>query len=257
MDNRQHGLSGLENRVSTQHSDRELRMADAFVSLADTLVRGFDIATVLVGLAETCVDLLGVTAAGLMLVDPHGRLRVMASSSERSRLVELMEIQNEEGPCLDAYRSSAAIVVRDLDVDGSRWPTFTPEALRVGFHGVYALPMRLREQTIGALNLFHQERDAVSPNALRIGQGLADVATIAILQQREMQHGNELNEQLQAALNSRIVIEQAKGVLAERERVDMDAAFELLRRNARSTSRPLSQVARLVIDGETITQSTS
>ena len=167
--------------MSVEHSNRELRMADAFVMLADTLVQGFDVATVFHGLAETSVDLLDVSAAGLMLVDPHGHLRVMASSSERSRMLELMEVQNEEGPCLDAFRSSRGVLAPDLTADVQRWPRFTAEATRVGFAAAYALPMRLRGQTIGALNLFHQDPNAVSADALRIGQGLADIATIAIL----------------------------------------------------------------------------
>jgi GAF domain-containing protein len=233
----------------TQHSERELRMADAFVLLADTLVHGFDIAAVFLGLAETSVDLLDVTAAGLMLVDAHGHLRVMASSSERSRMLELMEIQNEEGPCLDAFRSTLPVVAHDLHAHDNRWPRFTPEAIRVGFSAAYALPMRLRNQTIGAFNLFHHEPNAVSDDALRIAQGLADVATIAILQQRAAQRGNDLNEQLQTALNSRIVIEQAKGVLAEREGIDVDEAFGMLRQRARSTSTPISQVARDLVSG--------
>ena len=236
--------------MNAHPSDRELRMADAFVMLADTLVTGFDIATVFFGLAETTVDLLEVSAAGLMLVDPHGELRVMASSSERSRMLELMEIQNEEGPCLDAFRSSRAVVAHDLHSHEERWPRFTREAVHVGFSAAYALPMRLREHTIGALNLFHQQPNAVSDTALRIGQGLADIATIAILQQRAAQRGNDLNEHLQTALNSRIVIEQAKGVLAEREGIDVDEAFERLRRRARSTSTPISQIARDVVVGD-------
>jgi transcriptional regulator with GAF, ATPase, and Fis domain len=240
----------MEKRMSTEPSNRELKLADAFVTLADTLVRGFDVATVFVSLAETSVDLLGVTAAGLMLVDHHGRLRVMASSSERARLLELMEIQNEEGPCLDAYRGGQPVLATDLAAVADRWPRFNVEAQRVGFRSAYALPMRLRDETIGALNLFHTETDVLSTEALRIGQGLADVATIAILQQRAVRHGVDLNEQLQTALNSRIVIEQAKGVLAEREGIDMGAAFALLRGRARNAGRPLSDVAREVVAGE-------
>lgn len=236
--------------MSTEPSSRELRLADAFVTLADTLVRGFDVAAIFVSLAETTVELLDVTAAGLMLVDHSGRLRVMASSTERSRLLELMEVQNEEGPCLDAFRVGRPIHAPDLSAVGGTWPRFTSEAGRLGFRAAYALQMRLRNETIGALNLFHSDPDVVSDDALRIGQGLADVATIAILQQRAVQHGIDLNEQLQTALNSRIVIEQAKGVLAERAGIDMATAFTLLRDRARSTSAPLSDVARSIVAGE-------
>ncbi|MGI8666740.1 MAG: ANTAR domain-containing protein [Jatrophihabitans sp.] len=236
--------------MTEAHSERELRLAEVFVNLADTLVTDFDIADLFSDLAGACVELLDVTAAGLMLVDVHGQLRVMASSSERSRLLELMEIQNDEGPCLDCHRTGTSILVADLAAERDRWPSFATEALRVGFGAAYALPMRLREQTIGALNLFHQQPRELSPAAQRVGQGLADVATIAILQQRAVQRGEELSTQLQAALNSRVVIEQAKGVVAGRERVDMPAAFALLRGHARRTGRRLSEVAHAVVTGE-------
>ncbi len=236
--------------MSESPMSREDRLAEAFVNLADTLVTGFDIADLFHDLAGACVDLLEVSAAGLMLVDVGGRLRVMSSSSERSRLLELMEIQNDEGPCLDCHRGGTPVLVDDLTAERGRWPSFADEAIRVGFAAVYALPMRLRSDTIGALNLFHHEPDTVTAPTLRVGQALADVATIAILQQRAAQAHEELSQQLQTALNSRVVIEQAKGVLAERQHTDMPAAFDLLRGHARSTHQQLSAVARAVIAGE-------
>ncbi|HZC72999.1 MAG TPA: GAF and ANTAR domain-containing protein [Jatrophihabitans sp.] len=221
-----------------------------FVTLADTLVTGFDVAGFFDDLAGACVELLDVTAAGLMLVDPAGRLRVMASSSERSRLLELLEIQNDEGPCLDCYRGAEPVRADDLVAGDGRWPMFSAEAARVGFGSVYALPMRLRAETIGALNLFHRRPAALTDAGLRLAQGLADVATIGILQQRAIQRGADLADQLQTALNSRLIIEQAKGVLSEREQVDMSAAFDVLRRYARRTGRKLSEVAAAVVAGE-------
>jgi len=233
---------------------REHRLADVFVTLADTLVNGFDVVGLFDDLAGACVELLEVTAAGLMLVDASGRLRVMASSSERSRLLELLEIQNDEGPCLDCYRSGQPILVGDLSGQHGRWPAFTQEAGRVGFAAVYALPMRLREETIGALNLFHRQPDAISDAGLRLAQALADVATIGILQQRAVQRSTDLAGQLQTALNSRLIIEQAKGVLAEREHLEMPEAFEMLRGHSRRTGRKLSEVAAAVVAGELSTQ---
>ncbi|HET6209075.1 MAG TPA: GAF and ANTAR domain-containing protein, partial [Jatrophihabitans sp.] len=153
----------------------------------------------------------------------------------------------------DCHRGSAPVLVADLAAERDRWPGFAAEALRVGFRAVYALPMRLRGQTIGALNLFHQHPRELSLAAQRVGQGLADVATIAILQQRAAQRGEELSTQLQTALNSRIVIEQAKGVIAGREGIDMPAAFALLRGHARRTSQRLSEVAHAVASGELTT----
>jgi transcriptional regulator with GAF, ATPase, and Fis domain len=236
--------------MSESAQSRERRLAEAFVTLADTLVTDFDIADLFHDLAGACVELLEVTAAGLMLVDASGRLRVMSSSSERSRLLELMEIQNDEGPCLDCHREGAPVLVADLAAQRARWPSFADEAMRVGFAAVYALPMRLRSDTIGALNLFHRDRDTITEATLRIGQALADVATIAILQQRAARAREDLSQQLQTALNSRVIIEQAKGVLAERQHADMPSAFNLLRGHARSTQQQLSEVARAVVAGE-------
>ena len=236
--------------MAQEPTSREHRLADVFIELADSLVNGFDLVGLFDDLAGACVELLDVTAAGLMLVDPAGRLRVMASSSERSRLLELLEVQNDEGPCLDCYRDGQPVVVADLARDDGRWPHFSPEAARVGFGSVYALPMRLREETIGALNLFHREPAALTGAAIRLAQGLADVATIGILQQRAIQRGSVLADQLQVALNSRLIIEQAKGVLSERERIDMSAAFDKLRRYARGTGGRLSEVAAAVVSGE-------
>ena len=233
--------------------NREHRLAQVFVTLADTLVTDFDVADLFHDLAAACVDLLEVTAAGLMLVDVNGKLRVMASSSERSRLLELMEIQNDEGPCLDCHRDGTAIRVADLAADRARWPSFADEAIRVGFGAVYALPMRLRQDTIGALNLFHRHPEAITDDTLRLAQALADVATIAILQQRAVQGSTEVAQQLQTALNSRVVIEQAKGVLAGQHHIDMPTAFNLLRAYARRTNQRLSDVARAVVTGELTT----
>ena len=231
-------------------TSREHRLADVFVALADTLVGGFDVVGLFDDLAAACVDLLEVSAAGLMLVDPAGQLRVMASSSERSRDLELLEIQNDAGPCLDCYRRGRAVLVGDIADDLERWPRFSDEAIRVGFGSVYALPLRLREETIGALNLFHQEPNGVSEADLRLAQALADVATIGILQQRAVQQSSDLAEQLQTALNSRLIIEQAKGVLAEREQTDMAEAFDLLRGYSRRKRTKLSDAARAVVAGE-------
>ena len=241
--------SSVEREMNTP-GGREARLTDVFVTLADTLVTDFDVADLFNDLADACVELLEVSAAGLMLVDPRGQLRVMASSSERSRMLELMEIQNDEGPCLVCHATGVAVIVDDVAVDQERWPTFATQALGLGFRAAYALPMRLRDETIGALNLFHQDSGAVTQAALRVGQGLADIATIAILQRRALQRGFELNEQLQEALNSRIVIEQAKGVLAERLKSDMPTAFAVLRGYARRTNSRLSDVARAVVAGQ-------
>ncbi len=228
---------------------RETMLARTLVELADTLVADFDVVELLTLLADRCVDVLDVGAAGLMLVAPDGDLRVMASSSETMRVLELFEVQSQEGPCLDCYRTGRGVASNDLEAD-ERWPRFSAEALAAGFHSVQALPMRLRGSIIGALNLFHPQAGEMRPADLVAGQALADIATIAILQHRAALEAQILNEQLNHALNTRIVIEQAKGVVAERDGVDMEKAFTTLRNHARSHNLRLADVAGDVISGK-------
>jgi transcriptional regulator with GAF, ATPase, and Fis domain len=229
-------------------------LAETFVELADTLVEDFDVIDFLHVLATRSVDLLDVEAAGLMLVDQRGRLAYAAASTEQARLLELFQLQENEGPCLDCYHSAGRVVAADLTVDsaaaGPRWPRFTPYARELGFASVYALPLRLRDRVIGALNLFAVGTAGLSESDLRTGQALADVATIGILQQRTIREGEVLATQLQSALSSRVHIEQAKGVLAERWQVNVDEAFAALRDHARRTNQRLTDLARLVATGE-------
>src|SRR5271165_6249886 len=181
---------------------------------------------------------------GELLSETFVELRVVAASSEAARLLELFQLQNHQGPCLDCFRSGRPVQAADLAAAADRWPRFAPAARRAGFAAVQALPMRLREQVIGALNLFRAGPGALAPADIRVGQALADVATISLLHERGMRHSDTLNEQLQAALNSRVIIEQAKGKLAERLGVDMDQAFSMLRDYARNTNQHLTDVAR-------------
>ena len=225
-----------------------IALADVLVEMADTLVDDFDVIDFLHVLSERCVQLLGVSAAGILLTDQQETLQLVAASSERTRLLELFQLQTDQGPCVDCFRTGQPISVADLPAAG-RWPRFTAAAAEVGFSAVHALPMRLRAEVIGALNLFDVAPSALDEGKLRIGQALADVATIGLLQQRAIHRRDTLTEQLQTALSSRILIEQAKGVLAERLQVDMGDAFTLLRSNARSHNRRLSDLAQAVVDG--------
>jgi transcriptional regulator with GAF, ATPase, and Fis domain len=228
--------------------DGEL-LSETFVELTDTLVIGFDVIDFLHVLTDRSVQLLDVSAAGLLLADPRGELRVVAASSEAARLLELFQLQSDQGPCLDCFRSGQPVQAVDLAAESRRWPRFAPAARDAGFAAVQALPMRLREQVIGALNLFRADAGALAPADVRVGQALADVATISLLHERSMRHSDTLNEQLQTALNSRVIIEQAKGKLAERLGVDMDEAFTLLRDRARTSNRRLSDLAQAFVDG--------
>jgi transcriptional regulator with GAF, ATPase, and Fis domain len=228
--------------------DGEL-LSETFVELTDTMVADFDVIDFLHVLTDRSVQLLDVSAAGLLLADPRGELRVVAASSEAARLVELFQLQNQQGPCLDCFRAGQPVTAADLAAAEQRWPRFAAAALQAGFGAVQALPMRLREQVIGALNLFRADAGAFAPEDIRIGQALADVATISLLHERNVRRTDTLNEQLQTALNSRVVIEQAKGKLAERLGLDMDQAFGLLREYARARNLRLSDLAQAVIDG--------
>jgi GAF domain-containing protein len=228
---------------------REAMLVRALVELADTLVADFDVVELLTLLADRCVEVLDVGAAGLMLTSVDGELRVMASSSDAMRVLELFELQAQEGPCLDCFSTGQPVVNNDVEAASARWPRFASEASAAGFKVVHALPMRLRGTVLGALNLFHVEPGDMPPADLAAAQALADVATIALLQHRAALEAQVLNEQLNHALNSRIVIEQAKGMLAERQGLDIDRAFATLRNHARNHNERLADVARSVVDG--------
>lgn len=226
---------------------REQVLTAALVDMADTLIADYDVVDLTHRLASYCVDLLPVAAAGLLLTDERGNLRLLASSNEKARLLELFQLETDQrGPCLEAFHTGQPVLVDDLERGGRQWPAFVFAARRQGFEAVHALPMRLRAQTIGALNLFSQEATSLSEEDQRLGQALADVATIGILQQRALARAETVIEQLQGALNSRVTIEQAKGALAERGGIDVDAAFVLLRDYARAHQMRLSDLARSV-----------
>ena len=225
---------------------REQQVAQALIEAADTLVDDFDVIDFLHTLAERCVQLLDVDAAGLMLADQRGQLHATAASSESARLLELFELQGDAGPCVDAYRTGTAVVNADLHANQERWPRFAEAAQDRGFIAVHALPLRLRSTVIGALNLFCASPGELSDEDVRTGQALADVATIGILAQRNLQQAELLSAQLQQALSSRVTIEQAKGVLSERRGITVDEAFDVLRKHARSHNLRLSDLAKEV-----------
>ena len=228
---------------------RESVLARTMVELADNLVDDFDIVDVLTVLSDRCVEVLDAAAAGIMLGGPDGQLQLMTSSNDAIRVVELFELQSAEGPCWDCFYSGRPVVNQDLTTARERWPRFAPVAVAAGFLGADAIPMRLRGNVIGALNLFRTERGSLSDDDVTVAQALADIATIAILQNRTSIMAAEVNAQLSAALTSRIVIEQAKGVIAERRQVSVDTAFALLRRHARDRNLRLAELARATVDG--------
>ena len=228
---------------------REERLARTLVELADTLVDDFDMVELLVLLVERSVELLDASAAGLVLADEAGRLRLMASTSEAMELVELFQVQNDEGPCFDCYRTGEPVIAEDLSEESERWPAFAPFAMYSGFYGAHAFALRLRRRVLGALNLFRSEPGGLTPADVAAGQALADVAAISLCHVRAMQDSQLVTDQLQRALHSRIAIEQAKGMLAERAGLGMDDAFARLRGYARNNRRLLVDVAAEVVSG--------
>jgi transcriptional regulator with GAF, ATPase, and Fis domain len=228
---------------------REGLLVRTLVQLADNLVDDFDVIDVLTTLSDRCVDILDVSAAGVMLVDQGGELQVVASSSEAMRILELFELQASQGPCVDCYRTGELVVNEDLSASEERWPSFTPRAIDAGFQSVHALPMRLRGRTVGALNLFRAETGILHEADVVSAQALADVATIAIVQNHSGLGPQLINAQLSQALYSRIIIEQAKGVISETAGLDMDHAFRQLRHYARTHEIGLADLSLDIADG--------
>lgn len=225
------------------------RLATVFVDVADSLVDEFDLIDFLHRLTVHVADLLDTAAVGLMLGDQRGRLQFMAASDESAKIMELFQVQLHEGPCYDAFRTATPVVNVDLPDAEDEWPRFAPRAAAAGFRAVHAFPLRLRSQVIGAMSVFSRSTEIELDRAdMQIVQSLADVAAIALLQERAIRRGELLSEQLQGALNSRVVIEQAKGVIAQARTVTVDEAFALMRDHARRNNRRLGDVAHAVID---------
>ena len=226
------------------------RLADVFVEVADTLVDEFDLIDFLHNLADHAVAVSGASSAGLLLADQNDTLHYMAASSEGARHLELFQLQHAEGPCLDCFRTREPLITTDLNQEIQRWPEFAPRGIEAGVHSVHAFPMRLRDRVIGALNVFGDEPLPLGPADIKVVQAMADVATIAILQERAIASAELLTEQLQGALNSRIVIEQAKGVISRDHGVSVDEAFSALRTHARNNHLRLVDLAHDVVNGK-------
>jgi GAF domain-containing protein len=230
-------------------ANREAAIIETFVRLADTLVDSYDVIDFLQYLCERCVELIAVDEAGVLLVAPTGNLQAVAASSERTRMLELFELQNRDGPCLDSFRTGEEVHAVELERERGRWPLFAERALSVGFRGVHSVPLRLRHEVIGALNLLRSEPVPLTAVDASLARALADIATIGALQERSTREAHEAASGLQRALTSRIRIEQAKGILAERSGVSIDEAFEQLRGYARRHQLGTSVVAERVVHG--------
>jgi GAF domain-containing protein len=229
---------------------RSEQLFDTFAVLADTLVAGYDVLDLLQTLVDKCHELLDVDSAGILLETAHNDLEVVASTSEANSIVEFMQLDANAGPCLECYRTRTVVSLPDVEVGSSRWPEFAATALQQGILSVYAIPLRLRETTIGTLNLMRNERGELNRHDIKAAQALADVATIGILQERSVRDSSAVRDQLQTALSSRIVLEQAKGVVSEMSNLSMDAAFQLIRGYARSHQSTLGTVAQQLVQGD-------
>jgi GAF domain-containing protein len=226
---------------------RTERVAEVFVEVADTLIDAFDVIEFLQMLTSRTSELIGARAVGLLLGDHQGHLQFMAASDERVHLLELFQVQAHEGPCQDCYRQGTPVINTDLRAATPRWPRFAPQAVAAGFRSVHAFPMRLRQEVIGCMGLFAAETGRMEPSNVRLVQALADVATIGLLQERAIHRGEVLTEQLQGALNSRVVIEQAKGVIAQLHGISVDEAFTMMRLYSRGNHLRLSDVANAIV----------
>jgi GAF domain-containing protein len=227
----------------------DAELSAIFIEMAEVLVDDYDVIDILTELMDRCVQLLGISAVGVMLLDPEGELRLAASSSEATRVLELFELQSHEGPCLDAFRTGQPVEHENMHPGSGPWPAFSAAAHDAGFRAVFALPLRLRDRIIGALSLFGVEETPVSDSNVIMARAFADVATISVIQYQAASEAERLNNQLASALKSRIVIEQAVGMLAERMGRDTGEAFTLLRHYARSHQRLLTDVAQSTVDG--------
>ena len=229
--------------------NREGQLVEAFVTLADTLVVGYDLVDLLHTLVSHCVPLFDATAAGIILTDDD-EFEVVASTNERSRLVEILQLRSGSGPCVESVVTGTLVAVPDISASGPKWPLFRQGALEQGFSSMFSVPMRLRDTTIGSLNLFWERTGGLAPADAPTVQALADVATIGILQERALRQSDVARQQLQYALSSRVVIEQAKGVVAYTRSVNMDEAFALIRQYARSNGQRLAEVAARIVDSD-------
>jgi GAF domain-containing protein len=223
------------------------RLVEVFVEIADTLVDEFDVIEFLEMVSLHSTALVDADATGLLLADGEGNLQLMAASNESAQMLELFQIQALEGPCLDCFRLGQPVINADLGSAAVKWPRFAPHAVEAGFQSVHAFPLRLRNQVLGALNIFGSTVGDMVPEDARVVQAVADIATIGLLQERAIRRGEVLAGQLQSALQSRILVEQAKGALAQIHQMTPDTAFEMLRGYCRRNHARLSEVARLVV----------
>ena len=234
-------------------TSREDKINDAFVAMTDALMHDYDVVELLSTLLNLCTDILPVSAGGILLVDAAGELELVASSSEEARVVETIIVAAGEGPCIDCFTSRAPVIVADIAATAQQWPRFQTAALEQGFHSSYALPMRLHNEVVGVMNLLGSSPGTLSEKDTRVAQALADIAVLGILHERNFRKPESINEQLHLALDSRILIEQAKGVLSHGEALTMPESFDALRGYAKANGFTLRAAADRTVRREVTT----
>ena len=235
--------------LSTAPADIQSALVRAFIRASDTLTDDYDLESSIANLIEVCLQLTPGAEASVVLADEHGDLSLAGSSSERKRLLEQHQIDRKSGPSIESYESGAANSYDLVRTDSFPWPEFARLARAVGFRITRSIPLRLRDDTIGVLSIADKSagtRPAVQDALL---QALADTTTIGFLNRRTYSASSRLNHQLQTALNTRVLIEQSKGVVAARLGLTVDQAFEMLRSYARSSNRKLIDVASSLLEG--------
>jgi len=227
--------------------NREKDLLDVFVLLADSLRTGHDIIDTMDILVQSSTTFTSAVEAGLMLADAGGTLHVVASTSERVAEVEEAQLGLHEGPCLVSFRTALPVEVPDIAASRSRWPDFAAVAESRGFLAAHAVPLRHRTTTLGGINLFGDRLGALSDRDATLVEAMAQMATISVIQHQIAAKQATVNDQLQNALESRMLIEQAKGVLSQLHTVQVDDAFRMMRTYARSTGTKLRDVAENVV----------
>ncbi|MGY4712840.1 GAF and ANTAR domain-containing protein [Mycolicibacterium sp. CBM1] len=225
------------------NDSRETQVLSAVVSLVDSLLDDFDVVELLTELTERCAELLDIAAAGFLLADPLQRLHLLAATTERTRALELFQLQAEEGPCIECFRTAEPVLIPDIGAELHRWPRFVPAAVDAGFAAVHAVPMRAAGSVLGALGLFDTRPGELSEADRLVGQTLAHVACVAVLQERPPTAATVVSP-LRSALAGRVQVEQAKGFLSEMLGVSVNEAFGLLRTYSRTRGEHLTDVAR-------------
>jgi GAF domain-containing protein len=235
-------MPGEEERVD------ERLLLEVLSDFAHTLAGRFDVSEVLYRLAENVVSILGVAGAGVSVVDDEGRLRPVTWINELTAQLERVEEANQQGPCVDSFLQGVVIRVPRLSEETGHWPEWCAEAKRHGVEAVLGVPLRAGETVIGAMNVYSIEARQWRDDDVQVAQVLTDMAAGYVANASDLEQSRRVTEQLTEALESRIIIEQAKGMLASEYRISVDEAFKVLRSHSRRHGASLRALADAVVN---------